>query len=151
MRASEMTERIDRKRWMRSAVLAVAAVSLIAMIGCSLEAHARRSLRKIVYKETKQFNKYNIKEEKPKVYKTDRGFYRIYKERIEPTTNMRRTNSIDTPFIATLVFTENVYVTHRHKAMAEARADSHYILSNSSKREILYTFVDGGWKRKQAR
>ena len=146
-----MTERISRKRWIRSAVLAVAAVSLIAMIGCSLEAHARRSFKKIVYQETKQFNKYNKKEEKPKVYKTDKGFYRIYKERIEPTTNMRRTNSIDTPFIATLVFTENVYVTHCRKTMTEARGDSHYILSNSSKREILYTFVDGGWKKKQAR
>lgn len=146
-----MTERINRKRWIRSAVLAMAAVSLIAMIGCSLEAYARRSFKKIVYKEIKQFNKYNIKEEKPKVYKTGKGFYRIYKERIEPTTNMRRTNSIDTPFIATLVFTENVYATRRQKTMAEARGNSHYILSNSSKREILYTFVDGGWKRKQTR
>lgn len=151
MRASEMTERIGRNYWMRSAVLAVGVASLIAMIGCSLEAHARRSFKKIVYQEIKQFNKYNRKEEKPRAYKTDEGFYRIYKERIEPTTNMRRTNSIDTPFIATLVFTENVYVTHRHKTMTEARGDSHYILSDSSKREILYTFVDGGWKKKQAR
>lgn len=119
------------------------------MLGCSAEARAKRGLRRIAYKEINQFNKYHQRDVKPKVYESRGRFYRIYHERINPVTNMRRTNSIDTPYISTLTFTENIYLTHRRSTKEEAARDSHFILSNPRKREILFTFVNGSWKKKE--
>ena len=130
-------------------LLAMSLVVLIAVAGCSQEARARRGLKSVIHKEIDQFNKYHEREVKPKVYESGGRFYRIYHERVEPVVNMRRTNSIDTPYIATLTFTENIYLTQRRADSKESKQDSHFILSNSAKREVVYTFVGGSWKKKE--
>lgn len=131
-------------------LLAGGALVFLATSGCSDEARAQRSLKKIVYKEVAQFNKYHQREVKPNVYKSLGSFYRIYHERTDPVVNMRRTNSLDTPYIATLRFTENVYLTRRHTSREDCKRDSHFILSNSNKRELVYAFAGGSWKKKEA-
>ncbi len=144
-----MASLADRRRRIQSAFLAMGTVFLIVALGCSVDARARRSFKKVVHKEIKQFNKYHKGEVKPNVYQSDRRFYRIYHERVEPVINMRRTNSIDTPYIATLGFTENIYRTRRRATQKEARQDVHFILANASKREVVYAFAGGSWKKKE--
>ncbi|RJP72771.1 MAG: hypothetical protein C4532_05390, partial [Candidatus Abyssobacteria bacterium SURF_17] len=122
---------------------------LLGVAGCSEEARAHRGLKKVVHREIGQFNKYHQREVKPNVYESGGRFYRIYHERVDPLSNVRRTNSLDTPYIATLNFTEHVYLTKKHASMKECRTDSHFILSNTTKREIVYAFVNGSWKRKE--
>ena len=151
MRKNRMTTFVGQKRFVYLAVVGIAAVSLASTLGCSAEARARRGLRSIVHEQIKQFNKYHRREIKPTVYQSKgrQRFYRTYKERVDPVKNMRRTNSIDTPFIATLRFVENTYLTDRRKTAEEAGRDSHFILSTSRKREIVYAFVGGTWKKKE--
>ncbi len=139
----------SRRECARLALLAVGLALLIVAPGCSAEARARRSLKKVEYREINQFNKYHQRKVKPKVYESGGGFYRTYHERVDPVLNMRRTNSIDTPYVATLSFTENIYRTRRRSTMKESRRDSHYILASTNKREIVYTFAGGSWKRKE--
>ncbi|GAB4343067.1 MAG: hypothetical protein Kow0099_21140 [Candidatus Abyssubacteria bacterium] len=127
--------------------LSVAAMAVIT--GCSAEDRARRSLKKVEYKEINQFNKYYQREVKPKVFESQGQFYRVYHERVDPHVTMRRTNSIDTPYIATVRFTENIYLTKRHPTMKEGIQDTHFILSGSSIREIIYAYVNGEWKKKE--
>ena len=129
--------------------VSVAVFLLVAAAGCSVEDRAQRSLKKVVHTEIKQFNKFNRTVEKPKVYQSKGKFYRIYKERVEPVVNMRRTNSVDTPYIATLRFTEDLYLTRRHDTREDSSADAHFIHSGSRKREVLYAFVNGAWKKKE--
>ncbi|NQU09018.1 MAG: hypothetical protein HQ583_10670 [Candidatus Abyssubacteria bacterium] len=146
-----MTTFVGGKRFVYLAVVGIAAVSLASTLGCSADARARRGLKNIVYEQIKQFNKYHLREIKPTVYqsKGKQRFYRTYKERVDHVQNMRRTNSIDTPFIATLRFTENTYLTQRRDTADEAGRDSHFILSTSRKREIVYAFVGDMWKKKE--
>ncbi|MBI5117337.1 hypothetical protein HZA56_12750 [Candidatus Poribacteria bacterium] len=136
----------SRRSFVRLIVLLCA---LAVTGGCSLQARAHRSLKNVVHKEVEQFNKYHQRQVKPNVYESGGQFYRIYHERTDPTVTMRRTNSIDTPYIATLVFTENIYLTRRHPTGKESKQDVHFILNSSNKREIVYTFVNGMWKRKE--
>lgn len=144
-----MTVPAGRKEFVRFTLFVVCATLLAAPLACSPEARARRSLKKVVYKEIKQFNKYHLREVKPKIYLSGQRFYRTYHERIDPVVNMRRTNSIDTPYVATISFTENIYLTRRHTSGKDCAGDSHYILSRSSRREIIYAFVNGLWKKKE--
>ncbi len=137
------------KRHISLFLLAMVVVFAIAASGCSEEARARRSFSSVVHKEINQFNKYYEREVKPNVYESGGRFYRIYHERVDPVVNMRRTNSLDTPYIATLNFTENVYTTQRRGDRKESKQDSHFTLSSSDKREVVYTFVGGSWKRKE--
>jgi len=134
----------------RIAVLTAGLMLLLAFIGCSEEARAKHSLNRVVHQEIDQFNKYNRREVKPKLYISGNQFYRIYREREDPVANMRRTNSIDTPYMATLNFTEHTYLTKKHSTQKECRSDSHFILSNSVKRELVYTFAGGSWRKKES-
>ncbi len=122
---------------------------LFGLSACSEEATAKRTLSRVRYEEIDQFNKYNQREIKPMVYESGGRFYRVYHERTDPVVNMRRTNSLDTPFIATLNFTENLYLTKKHQEWEECNRDSHFILSNSAKREVVYAFSGGSWKKKE--
>lgn len=130
-------------------LLAMAMGLVIVLSGCSEEARARRGLSRVVHKEIDQFNKYYQREVKPNVYESGGRFYRIYHERIDPVVNMRRTNSIDTPYVATVSFTENIYLTQRRADRKECKQDSHFTLSSSAKREVVYTFAGGSWKKKE--
>jgi hypothetical protein len=134
----------------RMAVLAVGLMFFLAFIGCSEEARARRGLNRVVHQEIDQFNKYNRRKIKPQEYISGNQFYRIYHEREDPVINMRRTNSIDTPYMATLNFTEHTYLTKKHSSAEECRRDSHFILSNTVKREIVFTFAGGSWRKKES-
>ena len=138
-----------RKACIRFALLATCVVFLASTFGCSPESRARRSLKRLAHKEIKQFNKYHLREVKPSIYISGDRFYRTYHERVDPIVNMRRTNSIDTPYIATISFVENIYLTRRHTNRKDCAGDNHYILSNSAKREIIYAFVNGLWKKKE--
>jgi len=144
-----MTAGVSQNQYVRLFLLAMGIVFVITVLGCSEEARARRTLSSVVYKEIGQFNKYHQREVKPNVYESGGRFYRIYHERVEPVVNMRRTNSIDTPYIATLSFTENIYLTQRRADRKECKQDSHFALSNSAKREVIYAFVGGSWKKKE--
>lgn len=144
-----MTVSLTRRYFLRLAVLALGTHLLFCVTGCSAKARARRGLRRVVYREIKQFNKYHRREVKPAVYISRGRFYRTYKDRVDHVVNMRRTNSLDTPFIATLSFTENTYNTRLRAAREESAGDSHFILSRSKKREIIYAFTGGSWKRKE--
>ena len=124
-------------------------IAFISITGCSEEAIANRSLKKVVHSEIKQFNKYHQREIKPKVYQSGARFYRTFKERVDATTSMRRTNSVATPYIATIRFTENTYVTQRRSASVESQHDSHFSLSNSRNGELVYTYVGGMWRKKE--
>ena len=138
-----------RKEFVRFALFAMCAIFLVGTLGCSVESRARGSLKKVVHREIKQFNKYHLREVKPNIYLSGDRFYRTYHERVDPVVNMRRTNSLDTPYIATISFLENIYLTHRHTSRKDCAGDNHYILSHSSRREIIYAFVNGLWKRKE--
>lgn len=138
-----------RKEFVGFTLFLLCAALLAAPVACSPESRARRGLKKIVHQEIKQFNKHHLKEIKPKIYISGQRFYRTYHERVDPVVNMRRTNSIDTPYVATISFTENVYLTRRHTSSTDCAGDSHYILSRSSRREIIYAFVNGLWKKKE--
>ena len=133
----------------RLMVFALGAILLAAAPGCGSEAVARRGLKRIVHKEIKQFNKFHRREVKPNVYKSGSRFYRTYKERVDATETMRRTNSVDTPYIATLNFTENTYLTKRRNEFGEAKMDVHFIRTQSVKRQIIYAYVGGLWKKKE--
>ncbi len=130
-------------------LIALFMLLLFAVSGCSEESRARYALKKIVHKEIDQFNKYHQREVKPKTYETVGGFYRIYHQRVDPVVNMRRTNSVDTPYVATIRFTEDIYLTRKRSTREETQRDIHFILSNSSKRELVYAYVGGSWKRKE--
>lgn len=145
-----MISLMGKRRMTVAASCLVASIGIMAIIaGCSAEDRARRSLKKVVYEQINQFNKYHQREIKPKVYESAGQFYRVYHERVDPDISMRRTNSIDTPYIATLRFTENVYLTKRHPSMKEGALDVHFILSGSSTREVIYAYVNGVWKKKE--
>lgn len=134
----------------RGLMLALVGTTFLLLVaGCSEQARAKRMLNRVVHQEIDQFNKYHQREIKPKVYESAGRFYRVYHERVDPVVNMRRTNSVDTPYIATVGFTENLYLTRKHQSSEESRSDSHFILSNSSKREIVYTFAGGSWRKKE--
>lgn len=132
------------------AVLVAGLMLLLMFIGCSEEARAKRSLNQVVHQEIDQFNKYNRRKVKPEPFISGNQFYRIYREREDPVVNMRRTNSIDTPYMATVNFTEHTYLTKKHPKADECRHDSHFILSNSEKRELVYTFAGGSWRKKES-
>ncbi|UCD57047.1 MAG: hypothetical protein JSV16_14725 [Candidatus Hydrogenedentota bacterium] len=138
-----------RERFERLALLFVGVAFVITTVGCSDDARARRSFKRVVYKEIKQFNKYHQREVRPHVYESDGRFYRVYHERVDSVVNMRRTNSLDTPYIATLSFTENVYLTRRRPSRQDSKRDGHFILSSSSRREMIYAFVHGLWRKKE--
>ena len=138
-----------RKAFIGLLTAVIGAVFLVGALGCGGEAGARRGLRRVVHKEIKQFNKYHQREVKPYVYQSGGRFYRTFKERVDARQSMRRTNSLDTPYIASLSFTEDTYLTQRRATAAEAKRDVHFILSNSSKREIVYAYVGGLWKKKE--
>ncbi len=121
----------------------------VVAAGCSADARAKRALKRVVHKEIKQFNKYHQREIKPNVYESGGEFYRIFHERVDPVVNMRRTNSIDTPYIATLVFEERIYLTRPHSSSKEGREDAHFILNSENKRELVYAFTGGAWKKKE--
>jgi hypothetical protein len=125
------------------------AILLFILAACSQEVRARRTLNGVLHEEVAQFNKYHQREVKPNVYESGGRFYRVYHERTDPVVNMRRTNSVDTPYIATVSFTENVYLTKKHPSREECRGDSHFILSNSTKREIVYAFANDSWRKKE--
>jgi len=131
------------------AILAMCSLALASMTGCGEEAVAKRSLKKVVHEEIKQFNKYHQREIKSNVYQSRGGFYRMFKERVDPETTMRRTNSVDTPYIATIRFTENTYLTLRRPTSAEAQHDSHFSLADSINSEVVYTYVGGAWRKKE--
>ena len=138
-----------RRRLVRTAAVVTMTAFLASVFGCSSETLARRSLRKVGHREINQFNKYHQREVRPKVYISGMQFYRIYHERVDPKMNMRRTKSADIPFVATISFTENIYLTPRRDNGEDSKTDSHFVLSKSKKREIVYTFVDGSWRRKE--
>jgi competence CoiA-like predicted nuclease len=131
------------------AMFAICAMVLASVTGCSEEAVAKRSLKKVVHQEIKQFNKYNQREVKLKIYQSGGRFYRAYKERVDSTTSMRRTNAVDTPYIATIRYTENTYLTQRHSTYAESKKDTHFSLSGTRQGEIIFTYVDGLWRKKE--
>jgi hypothetical protein len=122
---------------------------LLCLAACSEEARAKRALNSVLHEEMGQFNKYHLREGKPKIYESGGQFYRVYHEREDPVPNMRRTNSIDTPYIATINFTENTYLTRKHRTWEDSHRDSHFILSNTVKREFVYTFASGSWRKKE--
>lgn len=138
-----------RRAFIRLTVVLIGAAVLTSTSGCSAEARARRGLKKVVHKEIKQWNKYYQREVKPNAYHSGGRFYRVFKERVNPTVTMRRTNSVDTPYMATISFTESRYVTRRRATAEEAKKDVHFILSNTRKGEVIYTFVAGSWKKKE--
>jgi len=144
-----MTVPAARKRFIRCALLLMCAACIATALGCSPESRARRSLKRVTHEEIKQFNKYHLDEVKPNSYISGDRFYRTYHDRVDPVVTMRRTNSIDTPYLATISFIENIYLTRRHTSRKECAADNHYILSSSSKREIIYAFVNSQWKKKE--
>jgi hypothetical protein len=143
-----MTPNSEPRRKLGHLVLLLCVLAMVTA-GCSAQARAKRALKRVVHKEIDQFNKHHQRQVKPNVYESSGQFYRIYHERTDPTENMRRTNSIETPYIATLVFTENIYLTRRHPTGKESKQDAHFILNSSNKREIVYTFVNGMWKKKE--
>jgi hypothetical protein len=138
------------RKWYVDIVILIASMYLLAAAsGCSEEARARRSLKHVVHKEIDQFNKYHKREVKPEVFTGGGKCYRTYKERVEPVVSMRRTNSVDTPYLTTIAFTENLYLTRQRTDPAECKKDSHFILSSSDRREIIYAFSGGMWHRKE--
>ncbi|RJP25085.1 MAG: hypothetical protein C4520_02925 [Candidatus Abyssobacteria bacterium SURF_5] len=122
---------------------------LLSFSACSEEDRAKRALDQVLREEINQFNKYHQREIKVKVYESGGRYYRVYHEREEPTVNMRRTNSVDTPYIATVSFKENIYLTRKSATREDCRKDSHFLLSDSSKREIVYAFAGGSWRKKE--
>ena len=149
MRISKEAVSISRRAFLSAAFLIVTAVFLFSASGCSTRARAQRSLKRVVYEQINQFNKYHLREVRPKAYISGRRFYRTYKERIDHEVKMRSMKSPKTPFIATLSFTENTYLTTPRAKREDAIEDSHFVLSESKKREIVYAFVGGIWRRKQ--
>jgi hypothetical protein len=130
-------------------IVIILTIVSISATGCSEEAVANRSLKKVIHAEIKQFNRYHQREVKRNVYQSNGRFYRTFKERIDATTSMRRTNAVETPYIATIKFTENTYVTQRRAASVESQRDSHFSLSSSRKGELVYTYVGGLWRKKE--
>lgn len=129
-------------------VAAILAIATVSVAGCSEEAVASRSLQKVVHEEIKQFNKYHQRE-KYRVYQSAGRFYKAFKERTDYSTDIRRTNAVDTPFIATLKFTENTYVTTRRAGSVDAQKDSYFSLVKSESSEVVYTYVGGMWRKKE--
>jgi hypothetical protein len=129
-------------------VAVVFVIAAITITGCGQEAVANRSLNKVVHEEIRQFNKYNQRN-KSRVYQSAGRFYKTFKERTDYTTDMRKTNAIDTPFIATLKFTEHTYVTTRRANSVEAQRDGHFSLERSMESEVVYTYVGGMWRKKE--
>ena len=123
---------------------------LLGLSACGEESRAKRALNRVLHEEVKQFNTYHQREVKPSIYESGGRYYRVYHERTDPVVNMRRTNSIDTPYIATINFTENVYLTKKHASREGCSRDGHFILSNTSKREMVYAFANGSWRKKEA-
>jgi hypothetical protein len=138
-----------RKALIGIAIFTFCAMFLLSLTGCSEEAVASRSLKKVVRTEIKQFNKYHQREIKSNVFQSGGKFYRTFKERVDSTTSMRRTNSVDTPYIATIRFTENTYLTQRRSSSVESQKDSHFSLSHSRNGEIVYAYVGGLWRKKE--
>ena len=149
MRRDKMSIPDGRRALIGIAIFTICAIVLASTTGCSEDAVANRSLKKVVHTEIKQFNKHHQREIKPTVYQSGGRFYKTFKERVDSTTNMRRTNSVDTPYIATIRFTENTYLTQRRSSSAESQKDSHFSLSGSRKGEIVYTYVGGLWRKKE--
>jgi len=149
MRKGKAPVFISRRVFVNSAAFIMATLLLFSTTGCSAKARASRSLKRIAYKEIKQFNKYHLREVRPNAYISGRRFYRTYKERTDHVVNMRGTKSPSTPFVATLGFTENTYLTTPRASREESIRDSHFVLSESKKREIVYAFVGGLWRRKE--
>ncbi len=131
------------------AVLLFCIVVCISSAGCGKEARARRGLKKAVHENIEQWNKYYQQEVKPNVYQSAGQFYKVFKERVDPEVEMRSTNSAVTPFVASIGFTENTYLTGLHSSYAGARDDPHFSLSKSKQGEVIYTFVGGAWKKKE--
>jgi hypothetical protein len=127
----------------------ILAVTLGLTTGCSAEARAKRGLKRLVYENITQWNKYHQRDVKPNAYQSAGRFYRVFKERVDPTENLRKTNSKTTPFVATIGFTENTYLTARHASAADAKRDSHFSLSKTRKGEVVYALVSGTWKKKE--
>ncbi len=138
-----------RKKYVRLMILSLGVTCLAAMAGCGGEASARRGLKRVVYREIKQFNRYHQREVKSNVYQSGGRFYKTFKEREDSRYSMRRTNSVGTPYVATLSFTENTYLTQRRTVYAEAKKDGHFSLAHSGKREIIYAYIGGLWKKKE--
>jgi hypothetical protein len=133
----------------RAAILLIGALALASFVGCGAEARAERSLKSIVHEEIRQFNKYHQRVVKRNVYQSAGGFYRVFKERVEPTVTMRKTNSPNTPFVGTIAFTEDTYLTTLRSASAAAQKDAHFSLSKSAKSEVVYAYVGGRWRKKE--
>ncbi len=133
----------------RAAILLIGALALASSVGCGAKARAERGLKKVVHTEIRQFNKYHQREIKSNVYQSVGGFYRVFKERGEATVTMRKTNSPGTPFVATIAFTEDTYLTQLHAGSVEAQMDAYFSLSKSKKSEVVYTYVGGMWRKKE--
>ena len=133
----------------RVAILSIGALALASLAGCSAEARAERSLKSVVHEEIKQFNKYHKRKVKSNVYQSTGGFYRVFKERGEPKVTMRKTNSLTTPFVATIAFTEDTYLTGLSSDSATAQKSAHFSLSKSAKSEVVYAYVGGRWRKKE--
>ena len=133
----------------RAVILLIGALALTSFVGCGAEARAERSLKAIVHEEIKQFNKYHQRVVKRKVYQSVGGFYRVFEERGETTVTMRKTNSPTTPFVATIAFTEDTYLTPLRSGSVEAQKESHFSLSKSVDSEVVYTYVGGRWRKKE--
>jgi hypothetical protein len=144
MKASFLTH-----RRVQGAILLTVVLALASFAGCSAEARAERSLKKVVHEEIKQFNKYHKREIRHNVYQSTGGFYRVFKERVEPTITMRKTNSPGTPFVATVAFTEDTYLTELSSDSVTAQRSAHFALSKSAKSEVVYTYVGGRWRKKE--
>jgi len=144
-----MTVPTDRRVLPGVTLCALAVMLVVSVSACSEESRAQRGLKKVVHEELKQWNKYYRREVRDQVYQSRGRFYRTFKERVDPLVTMRRTNSVDTPYIVTISFTENSYVTKPKAAAREAATDSHFVLQNTRKSEVIYTFSLGTWKKKE--
>jgi hypothetical protein len=138
-----------RENKMKKCALIFGLSLALCLTACSEEGRAKRALNSVIHEEIDQFNKYHLREVKPKIYESSGQFYRVYHEREDAVPNMRRTNSVDTPYIATINFTENIYLTRKHRTWEDSHRDIHFILSNSVKRELVYTFASGSWRKKE--
>ncbi len=144
-----MAAPMHRRAFTRAVVLSIGALAMMSAAGCSAQARAERGLKEVVHREIRQFNKYHQRKVKPNVYQTIGGFYKVFKERVKPVISMRQTNSPRTPFVATLAFTEDTYLTQIHPGSVDAQRDAHFSLSTSKESEVVYTYVGGMWRKKE--
>ena len=80
------------------------------------------------------------------VRETSGGWIRNYYDIDENcTVDLRKTDSLISPYVGTANFVFTMHATSFHKTKAEAEADNNFIRSQPLKHRHVYAYQDGAW------